>query len=220
MKLVTSTALALVIAAGRDAGRRPIGSMAPAAPTMQAVPRAAGQPQPPAETQQQDQAVEESALKAIVELQDAVNKNDYANVPAKVAAAQAVAKTKEDRYLIGQMQLKAALAAKDNAGVAAAIDASPRPATSMPRQRRTLRQRLARPITTTSNMPQAAAAFQKAAAARPAELDARGAARRSAVRAGDRKPGDRRRSSARFRPASPPARNRMKICTSARSRRL
>ena len=62
-------------------------------------------------------------MKAIIDLQTAVNANDTANIPAKVAAAQAVAETKEDRYLIGQMQLKAALASKDNAALAVAIDA-------------------------------------------------------------------------------------------------
>jgi len=62
------------------------------------------------------------ARKALFELQTAVNANDVANIPAKVAAAQAVATSKEDKYLIGQMQLKAALAAKDNAAMAAAID--------------------------------------------------------------------------------------------------
>ena len=40
------------------------------------------------------------ALKAIVDLQKAVNANDTANIPAKVAAAQAVASTKDDRYII------------------------------------------------------------------------------------------------------------------------
>ena len=45
------------------------------------------------------------AVKAIVDLQNAVKANDTANIPAKVAAAQAVAKTKEDRYLIGVFQL-------------------------------------------------------------------------------------------------------------------
>ncbi len=63
-----------------------------------------------------------AALKAIVELQTAVNANDVANIPAKVAAAQKVAKTKEDRYIIGQLQLKAALASKDNNALGAAID--------------------------------------------------------------------------------------------------
>jgi tetratricopeptide (TPR) repeat protein len=63
------------------------------------------------------------AIKAIIDLQKAVNANDVATIPAKVAAAQAVASTKEDKYIIAQLQLKAAIAAKDNAAMAAAIDA-------------------------------------------------------------------------------------------------
>jgi tetratricopeptide (TPR) repeat protein len=63
------------------------------------------------------------ARPAIVALQTAVNANDVANIPALVAAAQAVASNKDDRYLIGQLQLKAALAANNMAGAAAAIDA-------------------------------------------------------------------------------------------------
>ena len=61
------------------------------------------------------------ALKAIVELQNAVKANDVANIPAKIAAAQAVATTKEDHYLIGVFQRQAALSAKDVAGLAAAV---------------------------------------------------------------------------------------------------
>jgi len=63
-----------------------------------------------------------AALDAIVALQNAVNANDVANIPAKVAAAQKAAKTKEDRYIIGQLQLKGAIASKDNAALSAAID--------------------------------------------------------------------------------------------------
>jgi tetratricopeptide (TPR) repeat protein len=63
------------------------------------------------------------ALKAIVELQKAVIANDTANIPAKVAAAQAVATTKDDRYIIAQFQLKAAYASNDDAALATAIDA-------------------------------------------------------------------------------------------------
>ena len=63
------------------------------------------------------------ALKAIVELQNAVKANDTANIPAKLAAAQAVAKTKEDHYLIGVFQRQAALNAKDVAGLATAVQA-------------------------------------------------------------------------------------------------
>src|SRR3954453_8607320 len=40
------------------------------------------------------------AFKAIVDYQKAVNANDTANMPAKLAAAQAVASTKDDRYII------------------------------------------------------------------------------------------------------------------------
>jgi tetratricopeptide (TPR) repeat protein len=64
-----------------------------------------------------------NAQKAIIDLQTAVNKNDVANIPAKLAAAKAVASTPDDRYAIGELQLKAALAAKDNAGMFAAVDA-------------------------------------------------------------------------------------------------
>jgi uncharacterized protein HemY len=92
--------------------------------TPQAAPQSVDQPQ----AQDKDAGKEpqlrpsNGALKAIIDLQNSVNANDYASVPAKVAAAQKVAKTPVDRYLIGQLQLKGALAAKDNAGMAAAID--------------------------------------------------------------------------------------------------
>ncbi|CAA9500142.1 MAG: hypothetical protein AVDCRST_MAG44-711 [uncultured Sphingomonas sp.] len=60
---------------------------------------------------------------ALVALQTAVNANDVANIPALVAAANAAASTADDRYVIGQLQLKAALAANDLTAVAAAANA-------------------------------------------------------------------------------------------------
>lgn len=62
------------------------------------------------------------AQSAIAELQKAVLAKDSASIPGKVAAAQAVATTKEDRYLIAQLQLKAAVASNDNEAAAAAMD--------------------------------------------------------------------------------------------------
>jgi tetratricopeptide (TPR) repeat protein len=117
MKLITTSALALVAAFA-------------AAPSAAQNYGAQGQQQQPPQTAAQPAAKAATAgikpsgkaLKAIVDLQDAVNKKDFANVPAKVAAAQAVASTKEDRYLIGRLQLDAARAANDNAALAAAID--------------------------------------------------------------------------------------------------
>jgi len=103
MKLITSTAIALAAAF--------------------AVPAAAQGSKPPAAQPAQPQIKPSSkALKAIIDLQDAVNKKDTATIPAKVAAADAVASTKEDHYLIAQLQLKAAVDANDKPAISAAID--------------------------------------------------------------------------------------------------
>jgi tetratricopeptide (TPR) repeat protein len=63
------------------------------------------------------------ALKALIDLQNAVKAKDMANIPAKLAAAQAVVQTKEDHYLLAQLQLNAAIDAKDDPAAAAAVDA-------------------------------------------------------------------------------------------------
>jgi tetratricopeptide (TPR) repeat protein len=105
MKLITTTALALVAA-------------------LTAAPAVAQTKPAPAQQQQEPKATpSKGALKALSELNDAVQKNDVANIPAKLAAAQAVATTKDDKYLIGRLQLQAAIAAKNNAAMAAAVDA-------------------------------------------------------------------------------------------------
>ena len=67
--------------------------------------------------------ISKGANKAIVELQTAVNANDVANIPAKLAAARAVAKTNDDKFVIASNQTKAALAANDNAAIQAGIEA-------------------------------------------------------------------------------------------------
>jgi tetratricopeptide (TPR) repeat protein len=105
MKLINSTALALVAAAV---------ALPASAQGNKAAPQAA-----PAQPQIKPSS---KALKAIIDLQAAVNKKDWASVPAKAAAAEAVASTKEDHYLIAQFQLQAAVAANDKAAISAAID--------------------------------------------------------------------------------------------------
>ena len=111
MKLITTTALAVIAAFAAT----------PAAGQMQASTPDTRQPQQ-AQQAQPKIAPSKGAQKAIADLQDTVNKKDFANVPAKIAAAEAVATTKEDRYLIGKFQLDAALGTNDKAGMAAAID--------------------------------------------------------------------------------------------------
>jgi tetratricopeptide (TPR) repeat protein len=126
MKLAT-TALGLALglsAASASAQYGQQGAVAPPQLPRQTNPQDQQQQEQPAQAQPANSVKpSKKALKAIIDLQTAVNANDTASIPAKVAAAQAAAESKEDRYLIGQMQLKAALASKDNAALAGAIDA-------------------------------------------------------------------------------------------------
>lgn len=62
------------------------------------------------------------ALKAIIALQNAYQEDDEAAVAPALAAAKAAATTVEDHYVIGQIQLTAAIAANDRAAIGAAIE--------------------------------------------------------------------------------------------------
>ena len=82
---------------------------------------------PKAETQAQAAGpqvkVSSGARKEIAALQTAVNAKDMAAIPAALAAAQAKAKTKDDHYAIGQLQLKAAVDAGDKAAMLTGLQA-------------------------------------------------------------------------------------------------
>jgi tetratricopeptide (TPR) repeat protein len=67
--------------------------------------------------------ISSEARKAIVDLQTAVNAKDTANIPAKVAEAEAKAKTGDDKYIIAQLRLKAAADSNDVPAAAQAIEA-------------------------------------------------------------------------------------------------
>lgn len=152
MKLIATTALAIAVAL----------SAAPAAAQTQP---AAAQPAVP---QVKPSA---KALKAIVDLQDAVNKKDWASVPAKVAAAQALASTKEDRYLIGSLQLRAAAAANDSAAFASALEAVGQTGLVDSATMARMYTSLGGSYLSNKQYPQAAAAYQKALALNPSDVD-------------------------------------------------
>ena len=121
MKFITSSAIGLVaglIAA--PAAAQMGGSYGPSAsaPPPQTAVQQTAQAQPSGPQPKPSN----KAFKALVDLQNAVKANDLANIPAKVAAAEAVAQTKDDKYLIGVFQRQAAVAAKDNVALAAAVD--------------------------------------------------------------------------------------------------
>lgn len=158
MKLITTTALALVAAFAAAPAAAQYGASSQQQPQQQ--PQTAAQP----ETKAASIKPSSKALKAIVDLQDTVNKKDFANVPAKVAAAQAVASTKEDRYLIGKLQLDAARASNDNAALAAAIDTIAGSGYLDAVKTAGLYQDLGGIYFNAKQYPQAAAAYQKALA--------------------------------------------------------
>jgi len=164
MKLITTTAIALVAAAAATPAAAQYGASA----QQQTVPQA------PAQGKAAQVQIKPSgkALKAIVDLQDTVKKNDFANVPAKVAAAQAVASTKEDRYLIGKLQLDAALAQKDNTALGAAIDTIAGSGYLDTSKVAGLYMDLGGTYYNNKQYAQARAAYQKALAADPRNLEA------------------------------------------------
>jgi tetratricopeptide (TPR) repeat protein len=170
MKLFTSTAFALAAAAFAT----------PAVAQYQGTPdqmrEKAGTEQstkvPPA-AQQAGPSVKASskASKAILDLQTTVNNKDWASVPAKVAAAQAVASTKEDRYLIARLQLSAAIGANDASAMTAAVDAIAASGEVDTAKVAELYSGLGGTFLNSKQYPQAVAAYQKAIALNPADAD-------------------------------------------------
>lgn len=170
MKLISSSAIALVLALSAAPAAA---QYTPGAPNNTMSGNTPQGPQPTAATPDQPQAgqpqikLSSKAGKAIVELQKAVNANDVANIPAKLAAAQALAQNSDDRYAIGQLQLKAALAAKDNNAAVTAVDAIAASGFLQGPKVAELYNALGVQFYNAKNYPQAAALFQKASALDP-----------------------------------------------------
>lgn len=166
MKLMISTAALAILATSAPA----IAQYSPPPPPPPRIDTAVQQQQkdaPAPAPQKPGVKPSAKALKALIDLQKAVDTNDTASIPAKVAAAQAVASTKEDHYLIGQMQLKAALAAKDNAATASAIDAIAASGYQSGPEIAELYMALGSSLYNAKQFDQAAAAFQKGSALDP-----------------------------------------------------
>jgi len=103
MKLVSALALAAALAAGGLAA-----APASAAPKKEAAPAAAA----PAARKYN---LSPEARKPLTDLQNAVTKKDEAAYPAALAAAQAVAKTPDDKYILAKLTLQHADLANDAA---------------------------------------------------------------------------------------------------------
>jgi len=169
MKLMITTAVLAIAAVSTPAAAQMYGQYGSQGPTAQGPVQPAAPPKGQEAPQNPQKAVKVSgkAQKAIIDLQTAVNKADYANVPAKVAAAQAVASTPDDKYAIGELQLKAAIAQKDNVAMAAAVDSIANSGFVDAATGSKLYASLGTTFYNNKQYDQAAAAFQKAATSDP-----------------------------------------------------
>jgi tetratricopeptide (TPR) repeat protein len=120
----TMTAVAALLAGAAFAASPAAAQQSYGAPSMpqQAVPETQQQQAAPEQAKAGQPKVSREAAKALKDLQDTVNANNAADVPAKVAAANAVAKTPDDKYMVGVLQYKFATAAKDDTARAAAVE--------------------------------------------------------------------------------------------------
>ena len=112
------------------------------------------------------------ARKAIIELQTAVNAKDVATIPAKLAAAKALQKTTDDKLVIAQLQLKAAVEQKDNAAITAGIEAMIASGGVSQADSVTLYVNLGRQYYTAKQFDQAGTAFEKVLQLDPNNTDA------------------------------------------------
>lgn len=116
-------ALATVVAMPVAAQRMPVGgSSTNKTPPKDALPQNSSTTSATTSTGQKLN-ISPSAQKPIFDLQNAVNLNETAKIPAKLAAAQAAAKSNDDRYAIATIQTRAALNANDIAGIRTGVDA-------------------------------------------------------------------------------------------------
>ena len=116
--------------------------------------------------------VSKRAQKPFKELQDAVSANDVANIPAKLAAAQAVAQSKDEKYFVAQQQVKAAVNSKNQAAIAAGIEAMLASGGVDASNTGPLYVELGNIHMQAKQHDQAAAAFERALAANPSNAEA------------------------------------------------
>ena len=116
--------------------------------------------------------VSKEAFKALSELKSAVDGNDTGSIPAKAAAARAAAKTDADRYIIAQLMLKASATAKDEAGMASAIQDMLATKLAPASQTVPLNMSLAKILYNQKQFDKAAEAFERVIAADPANGEA------------------------------------------------
>ena len=168
MKSIKTAAAALL--AGAAFAIVPAGAQQAAAPAADAA--AAAQPASDGALKTHMPKISGAASKPIQALQTAVNANDTAAIPAALAAAQAAAKTGDDRYVIALMHLKSAATAKDSAGIAAALEALLASGSVTPDEKYSVYLNLAKTYSGLKQTDRATQAYQQALQLNPSSVDA------------------------------------------------
>jgi tetratricopeptide (TPR) repeat protein len=158
MKLVSTVALAAALVVG--------GMMAAPADAQKSKKQAAQQPQ------QRKFNISKEAAKAVGELQAAVTAKDTVNYAAKLAAAEAVAKSTDDRYLIAKFRLQYAMDVNDVPGQDAAVQAIIASGGADATETATLRNYVGRKAIEAKDYAGAETLFTTMLAANPNDLDA------------------------------------------------
>ncbi len=125
----------------------------------------------PAAAPERKMAISKPATKAVTELQAALKANDAATIPAKFAAAEAAATTPEDRYYVAVLKLRTALAAKDDATIAAAIETMIASGAALPAELPILHRDLGKTYGKLKQYPKAAAAYEQTLRLAPGDVD-------------------------------------------------
>jgi hypothetical protein len=128
--------------------------------------------------------ISRESSKAIQQLQKDVNDKNTAAIAADIAAANAAAKTADDRSVIGILQLKAAAQANDKAGVAAAIEAMLASGSATQEEKFPLYLNLAKAYAATKQDARAVQAYSQALQLNPSSVDATAGLAEAKVAAG------------------------------------
>ncbi|HWI76666.1 MAG TPA: tetratricopeptide repeat protein [Sphingomicrobium sp.] len=128
--------------------------------------------------------ISREASKAIQQLQKDINDKNTAAIAADITAANAAAKTGDDRYVIGILQLKAAAQSNDSAGIAAGIEAMLASGSAAQDEKYPLYINLAQAYSASKQDARAAQAYQQALQLNPSSVDATAGLAEAKVAAG------------------------------------
>lgn len=174
MKLSTSSAVALVALFAAAPAVAQYDYSPPPQPQTTSQTGQSNQAQPDAAQGPRKLRPSSKALKPLSELQAAIKSKDAAAIQAKLAAAQAVVSTNEDRAILGQLQLQRAADTNDMAAAMAAMDAIASTGVLRPEEAGPLLKNLSELRFNAKQYDQTAAVVEKRLQLNPNDIDAIG----------------------------------------------